>query len=387
MDTLHHKRILALDILRGITICGMILVSNPGTWNSVYAPLKHAEWIGLTPTDLIFPFFMFIMGFSIYISLQKYNFKISTSVVIKIIRRTIILFIIGIALSWFSNFCSGIKGLSKEHTSFITVLVQSAWNFDHVRIMGVLQRFALCYCATAFIALTIKHKRIPYLIILLLIGYFLILVAGNGFVYNDTNFLSIFDSSILGDVHMYKEHGIEPEGILSTIPAIAHVLLGFYIGELVMTIKNMKDKIEKLFIVGTILTVSGFLLSYGCPLCKKIWSPSFVFVTCGLCSSILALLIWVVDIKGYSKWGKCFETFGVNPLFMYVISEAINIIVGNIIIKSNGGSNNLQCYIYNRFIQPVIPDYLGSLTYAILFVCVIWIFSYILYKKKIYIKI
>ena len=221
-----NKRILALDILRGVTIAGMIMVNNPGTWAHIYAPLRHAEWNGLTPTDLVFPFFMFIMGISTYISLKKYNFEFSRAVGMKILKRTILIFLIGMAIGWFSKFCYYWTSPT-EGISFGAQLWESVWTFDRIRILGVMQRLALCYGATAIIALTVKHRNIPYLIATLLTGYFILLVCGNGFAYNDTNILSVIDRTILTPAHMYKDNGIDPEGLLSTIPSIAHVLLGF----------------------------------------------------------------------------------------------------------------------------------------------------------------
>ena len=140
----------------------------------------------------------------------------------------------------------------------------------YIRILGVMQRLALCYGATAIVALTMKHKHIPYLIATLLIGYFILLVTGNGFEYNSTNILSVVDRAVLGEAHMYKDNGIDPEGLLSTIPAIAHVLIGFCVGKLLMEVKDINEKLERLFLIGTILTFLGFLLSYGCPINKKI---------------------------------------------------------------------------------------------------------------------
>ena len=154
MNTTSNKRLLALDVMRGITIAGMILVNNPGSWGHAYAPLKHAQWNGLTPTDLVFPFFMFIMGISTYISLKKYNFTFSTPAALKIIKRTIVIFLIGIALNWFALLC----------------YTHNPLPFEQIRILGVMQRLALCYGASALIALLLKHKYIPYLIVVLLVG-------------------------------------------------------------------------------------------------------------------------------------------------------------------------------------------------------------------------
>jgi predicted acyltransferase len=381
------QRLLALDILRGITIAGMILVNNPGSWEYGYAPLKHAPWNGLTPTDLVFPFFMFIMGISTYISLKKYNFEWSNATAWKIIKRTIVIYAIGLGIAWFSLLFRTWNSLAGEEISFWSRLGQSVWTFDRIRILGVMPRLALCYCATALIAISMKHKYIPWLIAGLLLTYTGILLLGNGFEYNESNILSIVDRAVLGVKHMYKDNGIEPEGILSTIPAIAHVLIGFCCGKLLLEVKDIHEKIQRLFLIGTILTFSGFLLSYGCPINKKIWSPTFAITTCGLASSLLALLIWIIDVKEKKAWCRFFESFGINPLFMYVTGALFSILLGNIRVAFGEKSISLQRYVYSQILQPCFGNYLGSLVYALLFVSLVWAVGYILYKKKIYIKI
>lgn len=391
----ESKRILALDILRGITIAGMIMVNNPGTWAHIYAPLRHAEWNGLTPTDLVFPFFMFIMGISTYISLKKYNFEFSHAAALKLLRRTVVIFLIGLAIGWFSRFCN-YWASAPEELGFGEKLWASVWTFDRMRILGVMQRLALCYGISSIIALTMKHKHIPYLIVMLLAGYFILLMCGNGFAYNETNILSIVDRAILTPVHMYRDNGIDPEGILSTIPAIAHVLLGFCVGRMMLGDSNNASKdrasllnshLIKLFLVGTILTYAGFLLSYGCPINKKIWSPTFVLVTCGLASGFLALLIWLIDVKGYKKWSVFFEAFGVNPLFMYVQGGVLGILFGCIRLPWGGDSISIHGMLYNKMLMPLFGDTGGSLAYALLFIAINWCIGYQLYKRKIYIKI
>lgn len=387
MSKTPNQRLLALDVLRGITIAGMILVNNPGSWGKIYAPLGHAQWHGLTPTDLVFPFFMFIMGISTYISLRKYKFEFSTSAALKILKRTIVIFAIGLGIAWFSLSCRTWHSLAGQELGFWQHLWESVWNFDRIRILGVMPRLALCYGATALIALSMKHKYIPHLIVTMLVGYFFLLLFGNGFEYNETNILSVVDRAILGSAHMYKDNGIDPEGILSTIPSIAHVLIGFCCGKLLMEVKDINEKLLRLFLIGTILTFLGFLLSYGCPINKKIWSPTYAIVTCGLASSFLALLIWIIDVKGYKKWCPFFEAFGINPLFMYVLGAVLSILLGNIRIPYGEGAISLHGYAYRVILQPMLGDYAGSLAYAILFVCICWSIGYVLYKKKIYIKI
>ena len=382
----NNQRLLALDVLRGITIAGMILVNNPGS-GSVYTPLEHASWSGLTPTDLVFPFFMFIMGVSSYISLKKYGFEYSGSAMWKIVKRTLVIFAIGLGLAWFSMFCHAWSSPANENLTFWEQLGKSVWTFDHIRILGVLQRLALSYGFAAVIAILVKHKYIPYIILSLLVGYTLILLFGNGYEYNETSILSIVDRAVLGLQHMYKDNGIDPEGLLSTIPSIAHVLIGFSVGKWLMGERDIRDKMLRLFLLGTVLTFLGFLLNYGLPINKKVWSPSFVFVTCGLASNFLALLIWIIDVKGYKKWSRFFEAFGINPLFMYVVAWILSTLLGSIHFAYNDAVISLHGFTYTVLLQPVFGDYLGSLAFAILFVCLVWICGYTLYKKKIYIKI
>lgn len=389
MNQKSSSRLLSLDILRGITIAGMIMVNNPGSWSSIYAPLGHAPWHGLTPTDLVFPFFMFIMGISTYISLRKFNFEFDKATLFKIIKRTVVIFFIGLGLGWLSLSIHIYNGLSGEDLAFFDRLIKSVSNFENIRILGVMQRLALTYGITALIAILVKHKYIPYIILITLIGYFLLLLFGNGFELSEQNIISVFDRAILGVNHMYTDSGVklDPEGLLSTIPAVCHVLIGFCCGGLLLNTKDNYEKINRLFILGAILTFSGFLLSYGCPINKKIWSPTFVLATCGLASTLLALLIWIIDIKGYKKWSVFFESFGVNPLFIYVAAGILSILLGGILIPYDGVTTSINVFIYKICLQPYLGDYFGSLIFALLFVALNWVIGNILYKKKIYIKI
>lgn len=382
-DRPKPKRLLALDILRGITIAGMILVNNPGSWGHIYAPLEHASWNGLTPTDLVFPFFMFIMGVSTYFSLRKYEFKFSASALLKILRRTVVIFLIGMFIAWFGLFLRGtLSGAS---------FWEAVLNFDHIRILGVMPRLAICYGAGSLIALWLRHKWLPTFVGALLVIYTVILLCGHGFEFADHNIISIVDHKVLGPDHMYADtvDGVtlkfDPEGLLSTLPSIAHMLIGFICGGWLISIKDNRDRINRLFILGTVLTFAGFLLSYGLPINKKIWSPTFVLTTCGLASSFLSLLIWIIDIKGKKKWCRFFEVFGINPLFLYCLGAILSIVMGAI----PAGETTLKGWIYKDVLMPVCCDdaTLASLIFAILFVIVNWLVGLILYKKKIYIKI
>ncbi len=384
------QRLLALDILRGITIAGMILVNNPGSWGHIYAPLAHAEWHGLTPTDLVFPFFMYIMGISTYFSLRKYDFKFSGATLWKICRRTVVIFAIGLAIAWFGMFLRGITSGK--------ALAEAVFTFDHIRILGVMPRLAICYGFGSLIALALSKKALPWFIAGMLVVYAVILFVGNGFEFASNNVIAIVDNAVLGPDHMYTDHvageslKFDPEGLLSTLPSIAHMLIGFVCGGLIVGTKDNNLRINKLFIIGTILTFSGFLLDFGIPINKKIWSPTFVLTTCGLAASFLGLLIWIIDIKGYRRWCRFFEAFGINPLFMYCLGAILSIIIGAIKVPYaavESGVTTLKGWIYQAVLMPACADNatLASLCFAILFVLLNWCIGDILYKKKIYIKI
>lgn len=389
MNLKPSNRLLSLDVLRGITIAGMIMVNNPGSWGYIYAPLGHASWNGLTPTDLVFPFFMFIMGISTYISLRKFNFEFSKPTLFKILKRTVVIFLIGLGLGWLSLTFRTYHALGGEELGFLERIGRAMTNFEKIRILGVMQRLALTYGITALIAILVKHKYIPYIIVVTLVGYFLLLIFGKGFEFSEENIISVLDRAILGANHMYVDSGVvlDPEGLLSTIPAVCHVLIGFCCGQVLLNIKDNNERITKLFIIGAIMTFLGFLLSYGCPINKKIWSPTFVLATCGLASTLLALLIWIVDIKGYKKWSVFFESFGVNPLFIYVAAGVFSIILGSTLIPYDEGTISIKNFIYKICLQSYLGNYFGSLVYALLFVGFNWVIGNILYKKKIYIKI
>ncbi|MDR2533459.1 MAG: heparan-alpha-glucosaminide N-acetyltransferase domain-containing protein [Tannerellaceae bacterium] len=389
MTTNKNQRLLALDVMRGLTIAGMIMVNNPGSWSSVYAPLRHASWNGLTPTDLVFPFFMFIMGVSTYISLSKYKFEWSAQAVWKIVRRTLVIFAIGLGLAWLGLFFRNWHAMSGEEISLLDRLVRAKFSLGDIRILGVLQRLALSYGAAALIVLAVKrYQQLAYIAAALLVGYTLLLFLGKGFEYNETNLLSVVDRAVIGERHMYKDKGIEPEGLLSTIPSIAHVLIGFCCGRILTDrSKDLRDKILSLFLIGTVLTFTGFLLAYGCPINKKVWSPTFVLTTCGMGASLLALLVWIIDAKGMKKRVTFFEAFGVNPLFMYVVAAIMSTLLGAVRWTKGEAMVNLHGFIYNDLLRPWLGDYPASLAYALLFVTFVWACGYVLYKKKVYIKI
>lgn len=396
--TQHTKpvgsRLLSLDVLRGVTIAGMIMVNNPGSWGKVYAPLGHAQWNGLTPTDLVFPFFMFIMGVSMFLSYKKFDFKFSKDSFVKLLRRSVLLFLIGLAIGWLSLSMRQYNGLRGEEMGILSKLWQAVSGIENLRILGVLQRLALVSFFGSLTVLLIRPKYIPWLIGFILILYWALIGWTNSYEMSEESIIAVIDRAMLGVTHMYKDSmadgtriAFDPEGILSTLPCIAHVLLGFWAGKLISETKDLGEKIQKLFIFGTILLFVGFLLDYGFPINKKTWSSSFVLATCGLASLFLGLLIWIIDIKGKKKWSVFFESFGVNPMFVYVVGAVLSILAGNIGFSYSGEWISTKTFIYNHMLQPVFGDYPGSLAFALIFVAICWFIGHILYKKKIYIKL
>lgn len=362
---LSMKRLRSLDLLRGITVAGMIVVNNAGGKQS-YDLLRHSAWNGLTPCDLVFPFFLFIMGISTCIALRKFQFKPSAPVIRKVLKRTVLILCIGWAIHWVEHICAG-----------------DFFPLAHLRLTGVLPRIALCYCAASLAALYMQHKYMVHLIIGLLVAYTLLLCLGNGYATDGTNLLGIIDRTLLGEAHLYHKPPIDPEGLAGTIPSIAHTLIGFCCGRLILSKEPLEKRILKLFATGFLLMAAGFLLTEALPLNKRIWSPSFVLVTCGLAAQLLATLVYFVDFK-QTESRKCsrlstfFEVFGVNPLFLYVGSELLAVVAG---------ATGCKQVIYGGIHWLVPNPYLASACYSFFFMGVMGLMGYVLYRKKIYIKI
>lgn len=390
----QNNRLLALDVLRGITVAGMILVNDPGSWGAVYAPLRHAVWNGLTPTDLVFPFFMFIMGVSMFFSLRKFDFVCSRQVLLKILRRGFLIFMLGLGITWFAQWFGAVCNVYRVDLPLGERLWKGLTDVSHLRILGVLQRLAIAYVGGSLISLWIRPRYYLWTAAAILLGYFFILWGGNGFELSESNIIARVDQAVFGAQHLYGEYlpggqriAFDPEGLLSALPGFAHVLLGMFVGRILTEIKDNEVRVLQLLIYGTILVFTGYLLSYGCPVNKKIWSPTYVMMTCGLAAQLLALLIFVIDIKGYRLWSRFFEAFGVNPLFTYVLADLIAIVLGFAGFYRNGEYISIQNYIYSVGLASWMNPYLASLVFALLFVVLNWGIARVLYKRKIYIKI
>lgn len=355
------KRLLSLDILRGITVAGMILVNNGGGPHT-FAQLRHCAWNGMTACDLIFPFFLFMVGISTYLSLSKAAFRPSGTLVRKILKRTLLIAAVGWGIHWFAAICSG---------DFLP--------FDHLRIPGVLPRIALCYGLVSLMAITLPHKGFPWIAGGLLVVYAGLLDMGNGYRQDTTNLIAVIDRAILGETHLYHKSPVDPEGLLSTLAAVSHTLIGFCCGRIILTTSDKKDKVLRLFVTGFLLLAVGYLLTDAWPLNKRIWSPTFVLMSCGTGTLLLATLMFIIDVQGQrGRWQTFFHVFGVNPLFLYVVSELAAIVLDSLQAKAP---------IYQALEAVTVNPYLASLAYAVLFVGVMGALGYPLYKKKIYIKL
>lgn len=303
--TESSNRLLSLDVFRGLTVVLMILVNND--WgDESFEMLLHSKWNGMTPCDLIFPFFIYIMGVSCYLSFNKSDFNRSPRNLFHILKRTIILFVAGLIVNW----------------AFLSVR-ESPYSIDHLRIWGPLQRIAVCYGLLSLFALFFKHKHIIPAIIFLLVLYSVIIIIGNGYAYDaNDNILSIVDMNLFGYEHIYHRSPVDPEGLLGIIPSLAHCMIGFYCGQIFSQKKTntIENNIIYIFILGTTLLLCGYLLSYELPLNKHIWSPSFVLVSCGIASLLLSSIVYVLDYKKKKVNVTIFIAYGVNALALYILS-------------------------------------------------------------------
>lgn len=366
-------RLLSLDILRGLTVAGMILVNNG--YGESFATLRHSQWNGMTPCDLVFPFFLFIMGISCYLSMSKSQFKPTPTLLRKIAKRTILLFAIGLAINWF------------EHAIHGDVLC-----FGHLRVWAVMQRIALCYFFVSLFALYANHRYTLPVAALLLIIYTVILLLGNGYAEDASiNILAQADLKLFGYDHLYHKSPVDPEGLVATIASVAHVMLGFYCGKVIKLSDTLEKKLIGVFAFGALLVIGGYLLSFGLPLNKRIWSPSYVLATCGLAALLQALIMLAADYAPEkSQQGKASRfplltshisvprVFGVNALALYVASELLAIIF------SRFGINDM---LYGLIHAAIAAPKWASLVYALSFVAINYVIGLWLYKKKIFIKL
>ena len=374
-----NQRFYSLDVFRGATVCLMILVNNPGSWAHIYAPLKHAPWHGLTPTDLVFPFFLFAVGNALSFVMPKLEAAGPATFWKKVLKRTALIFLIGLFLNWWP---------------FVKADDYSFKVFENVRIMGVLQRIALAYFFAAVIAYYFKGVKSFYMAMLLLLGYWGLCLVGNPIDPYSLEgwFGTAIDKAILGVTHLYKGEGIpfDPEGLVSNIPAIAQVLLGYLVGNHIKEKGSTKESVpvmlNGLFIAAIALLVTGFCWDMVMPINKKIWTSSYVVYTTGLSTLTIATMIYFIEIKGVkSKISSFFDVFGKNALFVFALSAFLP--KGLNLIKLGDGVTPWNWLYKNVYIHiPGAPEN-GSLAYALTVITFMWLICWWLNKRKIYIKV
>ena len=365
-------RLVSLDLFRGITIAGMVLVNNPGTWSTIYWPLEHAEWHGWTPTDLVFPFFLFIVGVAIPLAFGR---RIESGgskrdLYWKIIKRTLIIFALGEFLAGFPYF-----------------------DLSTIRIPGVLQRIAVCYLFASIIFLKTKVTTQVIITIALLIIYWLLMTRlhAPGFETGDLSkegsLASFVDRTIFGP-HIWRQGKVyDPEGLLSTIPAIATTLFGVLTGEWLRNTRSQYEKVAGMFVAGACCIVIGWCWNPFFPINKSLWTSSYVFFTSGLALQFLGLSYWLIDIKKYQRWAKPFVVFGVNAIVLFVGTAVMARLMGLIKLPWGSTQISLQGWIFEKVFLSWASPINASLAYAIVFI-LLWLgLMWILYSRKIFIKI
>ncbi len=445
-------RLISLDVFRGMTIAGMVLVNNPGTWSAIYGPLKHAEWHGITPTDYVFPFFLFIVGVAIPISLGRRMAEgVTRDVYLKIILRAVKIFVLGLLISMIPFFVFGETALpqivkllimlaftaalflylaeKKKLAAIIggvTVLcvlvlylagTQFTWyNFGTMRVPGVLQRIAVCYLIVSVMFLHTSWKHQTLIGIALLILYWVLMttvpVPGCEITtINDKacNLAAYLDRVILTEDHIWRAGKVfDPEGILSTIPAIVTTISGVltgswlvrsgkghYVGETPLSEASSASSdlasyktVLGLFVFGTFLLAIGWSWSLLFPLNKSLWTSSYVVYTSGLALLTLGVCYYVIDVKGYKKWARPFVVFGVNALALFVFSGIMARMLGLIKVAGPEGKDiSLQQWIFGNLFRTWLEPINASLAYASCFILFWWFLMWLLYRRRMYIKV
>lgn len=362
------SRLLSLDVFRGITIAGMVLVNDPGSWEHIHWPLEHAQWSGWTPTDLVFPFFLFIVGVAITLSLGKRveTGGVTRDVYLKIIKRALIIFAIGLFLNGIPHF------------------PLAEW-----RIPGVLQRIAVCYLIASLIFLNTSVRTQILIAVGLLLLYWIVVmtIPAPGYAAGDLtkegSLPSFVDRVVFGK-HVWAQAKVyDPEGILSTIPAVVTSLIGVLTGTWLRSEKSRIEKVAGMFVAGAVLIAIGWAWNPFFPINKALWTSSYVLFTGGLALQFLGLCYWLIDVKGYRRWAKPFEIFGLNAIALYILAD----LLANLLELIKVGNDSLGGWTYDHLFSSWLSPINASLGFAIGFVLVCFFFMWLLYRRKIFIKI
>jgi predicted acyltransferase len=370
-----QARYLALDVFRGMTLCFMIIVNCPGG-EFVYAPLEHASWHGFTPTDLVFPSFLFAVGNAMAFVMHKYENQADAVFWSKILKRTLIIFLLGYLMYWFPFFRESEGGGLELRP------------ISGTRILGVLQRIALCYFFASIVVHYGSRKFAVWFSVLALFGYWILAYAFGdpSDPYSLTGNADLrLDLFLFGEKHLYHGEGMafDPEGVLSTLPSIVNVIAGYLAGDYIRRNGNSYETISRLMIAGALLIFGAFVWDMVFPINKKIWTSSFVLLTVGIDLLILPILIYIIEIYNRRKWTYFFVVFGRNPLFIYLVSDVLLTVMFMIPV----GDSNFQRWFYTSTFERFAGPYLASLLFAVFYMLLNWTIGYILDRRKIYVRV
>lgn len=390
------ERLLSLDVFRGLTIAGMLLVNNPGTWSAIYPPLEHAEWNGWTPTDLIFPFFLFIVGITTHLSLSSRRKRGASDgeIVRQIIKRGGLIILAGLLLGGFPyhEFVLHLP-FGVVFDSATPQIGISTW-----RITGVLQRIGVAYIFAALLTMHASTRRSIAIIAALLIGYWiamtLIPVPGYGLgMYTldrpEATLSAWLDRAVIGMSHMWRGSKTwDPEGILSTIPAIGTAMLGVLAGRWIGSKRALIDRVAGLFALGAIGMMVGLIWNWFFPINKNLWTSSFVIFTAGLACITIATCMWLIDVQGWRGWTKPFVIFGVNPLAAFIGEGLLSRLIYTLVkVPHHGDTVSVQSAIYHSLFASWLAPRNASLLFAICYVLIFFVLLRELYKREIVIKV
>lgn len=362
-------RLLSVDALRGLTVAAMVLVNNPGTWRAVYPPLRHAEWHGWTPTDVIFPFFVFIVGVAIPLALgPRLERAGHAGLMLRILRRSAVIFALGIVLNGFPWF-----------------------NWATIRIPGVLQRIAICYLIAAVIYLWTSTRAQPLIVAVLLIGYWLAMTwipvpgYGPGDLSPAGNLAAYVDRAVLGP-HIWQFAKVyDPEGILSTVPSVATALLGVLTGTWLRSGRASQVIAARLVVAGILGVAGGELWGWWFPINKSLWTSSYVLLMAGMGWMLLAASYWLVEGRGWRGWALPFAVLGVNALVLFFLSTLAARLMS--LIRVGAESRSLQAVVFDRVFAPLASPVNASLAFALTYVVVWWAILGVLYRWNIRLRI
>ncbi|WP_310588980.1 acyltransferase family protein [Fibrella forsythiae] len=374
------NRFLSLDVFRGLTVCFMIVVNTPGAGATPFAPLNHADWHGFTPTDLVFPSFLFAVGNAMSFAMKKVSALGTLAVLGKVAKRTALIFLLGYLMYWFPFFRLSDSG---DVLSF---------PIGETRIWGVLQRIGVCYGLASLMVYFFSTRTVFWLSVAFLVGYWLMLLGWG----DPADPLSLLGNAVrkldrfmLGDDHLYHGNGgvaFDPEGLLSTLPAIVNVIIGFYAGQFVQRVGKNYESVAKLLLTAAALIFLALCWDMVFPINKKLWTSSFVLLTTGLDLAILATLIYAIEIRRWNRanWTQFFVIPGKNPLFIYLLSEVLVIICYMI---PAGDGESVQGWVGTHVFQTIAPGPVGSLLFALAFMLLCWSVGWLLDRRRIYIRV